>query len=158
MATAVFKQYGKTVLVIFTVLLLLIILGKIGVNDLLGMQAEVKDTDYETFSDMEEMKNYTMLKTPQIVFSDNQVYTGERVNLDGEFSAEGSDGNPAGIKIMDIREESGNSILDRNTMKTDAFVFKKSGVYNIYVKAVDGNNRISTMKCRIPVAPKRREK
>ncbi len=164
--TAIFKQYGKTIIVIISILAILALLAIVHVNGRQGLTgavagtADFEDVDYSTFQDALALENYTALDTPEITYTSQPVSVGTPYDLEDVFFAEGTDGQPCKITIMDVLDETGNSLLyaaeedKRNDVRlqpADAFVFERQGVYTIYVQAVDGNKRISSMKLKVPI-------
>lgn len=167
MSWAIFKPYAKAILamisvvMVFAVLALVPVNGKTGIEHIIGAGADFEDVDYSSFQDTSAMKHYAEAGTPEIRFLTAQVFANKNTDLDSMFRADGTDGQEAEITIEDVKTASGGSILfasendkrkDNRMQHTDSFRFTVCGIYSVYVKAVDGNQRVAYMKCNIPVA------
>ncbi len=164
---AIFKPYAKAILAMISIVTVLAVLalvpvnGKTGLEHIIGAGADFNDMDYSSFQDVSAMKQYAESGLPEIRFLTAQVFANKNTNLDAMFTAEGTDGQKAEITIEDVTTAAGESILfasendkrkDVRMQNTDAFRFAVCGIYSVYVKAEDGNQRVSYMKCNIPVA------
>lgn len=167
MGWAILKPYAKTIfaaaasIMVFAVLAMIPMDGRTGLEHIIGAGADFEEADYASFQDAEAMKLYTEAGAPKIRFVPAQVFVNKSTDLNRLFQADGTDGRPAEIMVEDVQTASGDSILfaseaDRRKnirmQPTDAFQFAVCGIYSVYVKAVDGNQCASYMKCKIPVA------
>lgn len=109
---------------------------------------------------MEAVNAIAARRKPDISYVYQKTLPKTTVNLDAMFSAKDADGNPVDVKITDILDASGKSLLyqtdlDRKKGKaiedTAGFQFPAVGVYRINVKAVDWEKKAAFEQYQIPV-------
>lgn len=76
------------------------------------------------------------------------------------FEAKDAEGNPAALEITDIVNPMGESILyltkedkkqHRQSEDTKNILFARTGIYTVYVKAVDAEKKQTYEQYRLPV-------
>lgn len=162
------KQYGRAVLICITAALVLGILfrmqsgGKTGFIALLYEQA-IKDMSGGSpadYTDTDAVKAAMAREKPEIIYTYEKVIPGSAVNLENMFDAKDADGNRIAAEITDILNPEGESVLyltkedrkqNRRSGDTKCFLFADTGIYTIYVKAVDAEKKQSYGQYRLPV-------
>lgn len=99
-------------------------------------------------------------RKPEITYTYQKTLSEVKVNLDGMFCAVDADGNPASVKITDVLDASGKSLLyqteqdkkrKRALQDTGNFQFPAPGVYKMLVRAADHEKKAFCCRYQIPV-------
>ena len=166
--TIFMKQYGRTILyVVFAAAVFGMIFGtQVGEHTGFVQAAYQKanedrtDRDVTVYTDVDAVKKVIARKNPEITFSYQKTLPGIPADLGRMFLAKDEEGNPVTVEITDILDGMGDSILflteeDRNQKKyicdPASFVFSKTGIYTIKVKAADREQKTSYQEYKLPV-------
>lgn len=162
------KQYGRAILICVTSVLVLGILFRMQSNGKTGFIEVVYDKALEDmneinpsdYTDTDAVKAVMARKKPEITYMYTKTLIGSAVNLENMFEAKDAEGNPVAAEITDIRNPLGVSILystkedkkqHRQSGDTKNFLFEKTGIYTVYVKAVDAEKKQTYEQYRLPV-------
>lgn len=162
------KQYGRAVLICATSVLVLGILFRMQSNGKTGFIEVVYDkaledmnmTNPSDYTDTDVVKAVMARKKPEITFTYVKTLVGSAVNLENMFEAKDAEGNPVAAEITDIVNSLGVSILystkedkkqHRKSGDTKSFLFAETGIYTVYVKAVDAEKKQVYEQYRLPV-------
>lgn len=127
-----------------------------GVFNVIGVAAEIKVTDYSTYTNSDSVKNHALRKNPEITVVDGfrfiknqeiQLLNYFNVKFDGEADKPATD--VSGLIITDITDVAGNSILDRYADNKISFENAENYIITFYI--ADTMNKESTIKIKIPV-------
>ncbi len=162
------KQYGRAVLICAAAALVFGILfrmqsgQKTGFIELVYEKAmeDMSDDNPMSYTDAEAVKAAAARKKPAITYTYTKVLSGSAVNLEAMFEAEDAAGNRIAAEITDIVSPLGESILyltkedrkhRRKSGDTQSFLFADTGIYTVYVKAVDAEKKQTYGQYRLPV-------
>ena len=165
---ALMKQYGKAVFICVTSVLVLGILfqmqseGKTGFMEIIYQKTmeDMSKASPADYTDADAVKAVMARKKPQITYTYTKTLVGAVVNLENMFEAKDAEGNPAALEITDILNPMGESILyltkedkkqHRQSEDTKNILFARTGIYTVYVKAVDAEKKQTYEQYRLPV-------
>lgn len=162
------KQYGRAVIICITAALVLGILFRMQSGGKTGFIALAFETAMEDFSDgnpagetdTNAVKAAAARKKPEITYTYVKTVSKAEMNLEAMFEAKDAEGNPIAAEITDIVNPAGDSILyltkedrklGRKSGDTKSFLFAETGIYTVYVKAVDTEKKRAYGQYRLPV-------
>ena len=162
------KQYGRAVLICVTAALIFGILfhmqsdGKTGFIALVYDKAlgDMNDVDPTDYTDTDAVKAAVARGKPEIIYTYEKVLPDTAVNLENMFEAKDVDGNFVAVEMIDIVSPSGESVLyltkedrklHRQSGDTKSFLFADTGIYTVYVKAVDAEKKQTYGQYKLPV-------
>ena len=162
------KQYGRTVIICVTAVLVLGILFRMQSGGKMGFIALAYEMAMGDFSDRNPagetdtnaVKAAAARKKPETTYTYVKTVPKAEMNLEAMFKAKDAEGNPIAIEITDILNPAGDSILyltkeDRKLRRksgdTKRFLFANTGIYTIYVRAVDTEKKQAYGQYRLPV-------
>lgn len=154
------KQYGKVILLVLVSVLVFGVLTEMRVGGNKGFiriiygeaRKEVRADDGKPTMDLEAVMSYAARKAPQIIYSSAKAVCREAVDVTAMFAASDAEGNDTAVIILDILDESQNSIFCQGKDEGASFVFPSAGVYTVIVKAADRENKKSLGRYRLLVA------
>ncbi len=162
------KEYGRAILICATSVLVLGILfrmqsnGKIGFIEVIYDKAleDVNESNPSDYTDTDVVKAVMAREKPEITYTYAKTLVGAAVNLENMFEAKDAEGNPVAVEITDIVNPLGASVLystkenKKRHLKsgdTKSFLFAETGIYTVYVKAVDAEKKQTYEQYRLPV-------
>lgn len=162
------KQYGRTIIICITAMLVLGILFCMQSDNKKGFAAlayekamgDMDDRNFADYTDTAAVKKAAARKKPKIVYTYEKTLPGMAVNLENMFAAEDAEGNCIAVEVTDLLNSAGDSILyltkeDRKLRRKSGdvkrFLFAETGIYTVCVKAVDAEKKQTCGQYRLPV-------
>lgn len=103
-----------------------------------GRRMKVESEDFSVMKDTLAVEAVCQRKTPSIRCAGKKVWElGEPVFVRQAFAAEDAEGNSLAVRVLDIINHEGTSVLECYQKETDVATFSQRGVYTFSLKAVD---------------------
>lgn len=163
----IFSEQGKLLISAGVFFALVVIFGIATYNNRTGIRAifggELEDSITTTVADGDyttsAYETYIGRKEPSVSYvsyDDNgnwqQIKAGSSVHLSDFFSGTDSDGNDVVLlKITELTDAAGNSLIDTYDDTTGNITFAEAGVYTATFYLKDNNNVETTMLVTFPV-------
>lgn len=151
----VFSYYGKIIITITTIIILLILVfsgisydGNKGILSIVGSSFEKKEENFDNMDDNKSIEEYNKKTLPVIssIYEYGDIKENVPINVTNLFRATASDLSDISntIKVTNLTDTNSNIVTDFTYNKeTNELTFSKEGTYRIYLSAHDSYNKVT---------------
>lgn len=112
-----------------------------------GQRMDVEKEDFSNSKDTGAVADVCAREEPTITCVGKKNWNiGEAIRINDVFQAVDTEGNPLTVKLADITDESGNSVMGSYQEATQTAAFSHEGIYTFHLKAIDSERKTTEAK------------
>lgn len=117
----------------------------------IGQRMQTETTDYSAYQDKQILYEACQREAPKIWYKQEIHWkAGEQIAVGQAFGARDADGNSTELKVEDIVDVHGNSLIDQY-QKEDATISLSAGSYIFTLKAIDSQKKVTVERIALVV-------
>lgn len=117
-----------------------------------GQRMEAEKEDFSNSADTGAVENICARKEPTITCTGKRIWKkGEIIRINNVFQAADAEGQALTVKVKDIIDESGTSVIGQYQASSHTASFSSRGVYTFHLKAMDSERKTAEMKISFTV-------
>lgn len=117
-----------------------------------GQRMDVEGDDFSNCIDTGAVENVCAREQPTIKCVGKKNWgVGETIQIDSIFLATDTEGNQISVRLKDITDETGTSVMDRYKESDKTASFQRRGIYTFHLSAIDGERKEAAIKTALVV-------
>lgn len=112
-----------------------------------GKRMDVEKQNFTDCKDTKAIENLCAREKPTITCIGKKIWeTRETIHINHVFQAIDAEGQALSLKVKDITDESGASVMDRYHAASQTASFTDTGIYTFHLKTMDRERKTATMR------------